>query len=210
MSARPDATRTRILDATYGCLADVGLAATTVEEAARRAGVSRATVYRHFPGGREELLQATIDAEVDRFFLDLRDAVAATPDFAAMLVEGLVFARCAVEGHDVLQRVLAAEPQQLVPQLADSAARVRPLVAAFLAPYLEQVALRPGVEQREAADYLARMILSYLGTSGSWDLTDRTAVAELVRTEFLSGIARVDDETGSALLSHADGGYRDR
>ncbi len=43
--------RERLLQATYDCVARWGLAKTTVEDAAREAGVSRATVYRYFPGG---------------------------------------------------------------------------------------------------------------------------------------------------------------
>ena len=46
----PD-VRERLLQATYACVARWGLAKTTVEDAAREAGVSRATVYRYFPGG---------------------------------------------------------------------------------------------------------------------------------------------------------------
>ena len=48
--------RQRILEATYACIARWGIFKTTVEDAAREAGMSRATVYRHFPGGREELM----------------------------------------------------------------------------------------------------------------------------------------------------------
>jgi len=50
--------RERLLQATYSCVARWGLAKTTVEDAAREAGVSRATVYRYFPGGRDELISA--------------------------------------------------------------------------------------------------------------------------------------------------------
>ena len=42
--------RVRIVDATLDCLARQGTAKTTVDDIARRAGVSRATVYRVFPG----------------------------------------------------------------------------------------------------------------------------------------------------------------
>lgn len=42
-------TRGRIVDATVGLHREVGPAQTTVAEIARRAGVSRLTVYQHFP-----------------------------------------------------------------------------------------------------------------------------------------------------------------
>ena len=70
-------TRTRLLEATYDCIARDGLGATSLEDAARSAGVSRATLYRYFPGGREELLGAVITWETLRFFLRLADAVRA-------------------------------------------------------------------------------------------------------------------------------------
>ena len=54
---RQDETRRRIVDATVALHAEVGPARTTVAEIARRAGVSRLTVYNHFPDD-ESLLEA--------------------------------------------------------------------------------------------------------------------------------------------------------
>jgi AcrR family transcriptional regulator len=51
-----EATRRRIVEAVVALHEEVGPAATTVSEVARRAGVSRPTVYSHFPG--EEALFA--------------------------------------------------------------------------------------------------------------------------------------------------------
>ena len=48
--------RVRIIDATLVCLARHGTVKTTVDDIARESGVSRATVYRAFPGGRDEIL----------------------------------------------------------------------------------------------------------------------------------------------------------
>lgn len=46
---RQDETRQRIVDATIQLHQSIGPAATTVTDIARRAGVGRVTVYRHFP-----------------------------------------------------------------------------------------------------------------------------------------------------------------
>lgn len=46
---RQDETRERIVDATIELHQTIGPAATTVADIARRAGVGRVTVYRHFP-----------------------------------------------------------------------------------------------------------------------------------------------------------------
>jgi AcrR family transcriptional regulator len=49
---RQEETRARIVDATVALHREVGPARTTVAEIARRAGVSRLTVYNHFPDDR--------------------------------------------------------------------------------------------------------------------------------------------------------------
>ena len=51
----------RVLDATLTCIARVGVAKTTLDDVAREAGCSRATVYRYFPG-KQPLLDAVVDA----------------------------------------------------------------------------------------------------------------------------------------------------
>jgi AcrR family transcriptional regulator len=52
-----DETRTRIIEATIALHGEIGGPATTVSAIAARAGVERATVYRHFPDERA-ILQA--------------------------------------------------------------------------------------------------------------------------------------------------------
>jgi AcrR family transcriptional regulator len=181
--------RTRILEATYACIARYGLAKTTMEDAAREAGLSRATVYRHFPGGRDELVREVIAWELARFFIRLAEAVAGVRDFAELLEEALLYAHEAVEQHELLQKMLQTEPERLVPTITVESARVKGLISAFLMPYLTgEVALRPGLDPAAAADYLARMLLSWIGSPGRWDLTNRSQVHTLVRTEFLAGI----------------------
>ncbi|HUA95396.1 MAG TPA: hypothetical protein VMB82_07685, partial [Acidimicrobiales bacterium] len=58
----------------------------------------------------------------------------------------------------------------------------------FLLPYLDRHELAPGVDPAEAADFLARMTLSYIASPGRWDLDDPAQVSRLVRAELLAGI----------------------
>lgn len=181
-------TRRRILQGTFECVARWGLARTTVEEAARQAGVSRATLYRYFPGGREELVDAVVVWELVRFFARLYDDVRDVPSLPGVLQRGLVFARQAMLQHQVLQRLLVTEPEILLPKMTTETERIVAMVAAFLMPYLARETLADGVDVHEAAEYLAHMTLSTIAAPGSWDLTDPVQVADLVRTEFLAGI----------------------
>jgi AcrR family transcriptional regulator len=171
--------RERLLQATYDCVARWGLAKTTVEDAAHEAGVSRATVYRYFPGGRDELIGAVVGWEFARFFLRLYEEV---------MERGLVFAHNAILEHEVLQRILQTEPEILLPRMTVEANETHKLVAAFLAPYLVRHGMEKGSDLDKAADFLARMVLSYIGSPGRWDLNDPEQVARLVRAELLAGI----------------------
>ncbi|TML65498.1 MAG: TetR/AcrR family transcriptional regulator [Actinobacteria bacterium] len=180
--------RERILEAAYECVARYGLGKTTVEDVTRAARVSRATVYRYFPGGRDQLVSEVIAWETGRFFGRLAEAVAGAGDFAGLLEEALVFAHRAIEEHEVLQKILETEPERLLPQLTVQSERILVFIRGFLLPYLERERLRPGVDPGEAADYVSRMLLSFTASPGRWDLTDRAQVAELVRTELVAGI----------------------
>jgi AcrR family transcriptional regulator len=139
--------RTRILEATYLCIAREGLANTTMEDAARQAGLSRATVYRHFPGGREELIREVIAWETARFFLRLAEAIAGTRDFADLVEEALLFAHEAIEAHELLQKMVRTEPERLLPTLTVESAKIRVLIAGFLVPYLTaEPRVRAGID----------------------------------------------------------------
>ncbi len=189
MAGSGDDLRARVLDATYAEVDEHGLRGLAVEAVANRAGTSRATVYRHFPGGREELIETTLRREVARFFAVVGSEVddgAGAVDHVAALVAA---AHRLLGEHRVFQRLLTAEAEVLAPPLAT----VHPMVHDALCAHLRSILarsgeVRQGVDLDRAADHGARMVLSYVGTSGSWDLTDRAQVDAVVRTRILAGV----------------------
>lgn len=182
------AVRERILDATVTCVGRSGMAGLTVEAAATEAGVGRATVYRYFPGGRDQLVSEAVTWEVAGFFTRLAAHVEDAADFRERLEQGLAFAHRSLAEHGVFQHLLATERERLLVRLDEVAPRTLGVVRGYLAGYLADEELAPGLEIAAAADYLARMVISFLGSPGSWDLDDPAQVAELVETVFLAGV----------------------
>ncbi|MCB1006505.1 MAG: TetR/AcrR family transcriptional regulator [Acidimicrobiales bacterium] len=186
--AGPADVRERLLAAAIERVATTGLAGLRMEDVARGAGVGRATLYRHFPGGKDQLVDEAITWEVGRFFVALAEEVADAPDLRARLERGLVFAHRAMAGHAALARVLETDRAQFLPRLQDTSALVVAVVRDYLAPAVAAERLRPGIDVDEAAEYLARMVLSFLPSPGRWDLDDPADVARLVDRQFLAGI----------------------
>ncbi|MEN9595257.1 MAG: hypothetical protein RLY23_1740 [Actinomycetota bacterium] len=185
-------TRERILEATYACIARHGLDRTTLEDVARECDLSRATLYRVFPGGRDDLLREVVVWEMGRFFGQLAEAVAGAPDFASLVEEGLRFARAALTEHAVLQTVLLTEPERLLPLMTVESERPLRFIVEYLIPFLEREEtagrLRPGVSVTDAAEYTGRLLLSLIGSPGTWDLADPIQTRVLVREHLLAGI----------------------
>jgi AcrR family transcriptional regulator len=184
--------RGKVLEGGLVSIGRYGLARTTVDDVAQASGVSRATIYRHFPGGREQIVRDTVAWEMGRFFTALGEAVVAAPDLCVLLEDALVFARKALAQHIVFQRVMQTEPERLLPLLTVESFRILPLIGGFLVPYLERERdagrLRGPAELGRTADYIARMVLSCIGASGVYDLDDPAEVRLLVREQLLAGV----------------------
>jgi AcrR family transcriptional regulator len=181
-------TRTRIIEAAHDRVLVDGVTRTTVESVAQHAGISRATIYRYFPGGREELTAAVVSWEVGRFVEQLQADGADAAGFAEWLARRLQAARRRLDEHEVLQRALAEEADQVLPPLVSVMPILQGMLRDEMAERLEGEQLRPGVDRGQAADLLSRLLLSFMGTAGVWELDDPAEVDRLVRTQLLAGV----------------------
>jgi AcrR family transcriptional regulator len=195
--------RVRIIEGTYACVARQGIGATSIEAAAQESGVSRATIYRYFPGGRDELISAVITWETLRFFARLAETVGDIEDLDAVLVEAVVFAHRAIAEHAVLQKVLDTEPGLLLPKLTVESGRLVELIRLWLVARFEGRGLAAGVAAHDGADYVARILLSFVSSPGRWDLADRAQVAILVRSEMIAGLVTPAAAPGLAVETKA-------
>lgn len=82
-STRADQTRSRLRDAAFETVRDVGLSGASARAIATRAGVNQALVFYHFDTV-SELLEAASDDAVDRAIASYREALDGVDDFDAL------------------------------------------------------------------------------------------------------------------------------
>jgi AcrR family transcriptional regulator len=192
---RPGSSRrTALVDAALVCIARHGTVKTTVDDVARQAGVSRATVYRVFPGGKDELLAAVADTERSRLFSALGARMGAADELADVLVAGIVEATTRIRSHAALAYLVEHEPDVVLGQLCfDAAERLLSTAAIFVAPFLGR--WMDADEAVRVAEWVARIVLSYTVTpSATVDLTREPDARRLVETFVLPGIQALDAE----------------
>ena len=180
--------RVRIIDGTLACLARHGTVKTTVDDIARESGVSRATVYRAFPGGRDEILGAVVDTEMARLFSALGVRLGTAGTLTTALVGGIVEASTRLRDHAALHFLVEHEPGMILGHLAfDESDRLLVTASRFTAPFLARW-MSPHEAER-VAEWAARIVLSYaISPSDRLDLCDEADATLLVTTFMLPGI----------------------
>lgn len=184
-----DTTEARVCAATLTCIARFGSAKTTLDDIARESGVSRATIYRVFPGGRETLFDAVLSSEVRRFFAGLSAELERCDDVEDLLVRGLGESMRFLVEHEALRTIVLLEPALLLPQLAfHRLETVLRMATAFATPYLEPH-VGSHADAVSGAEHLVRIVLTYtLHPSGDVDPHDDESIRALVRAHVLPGL----------------------
>jgi len=189
-------TRVRLVDGALRCLARQGIAKTTVDDIAREAGLSRATAYRAFPGGKDDILAAVVETEVARLFSYLAVVMGEAHDLEDVLVAGMVESARRLRAHQALSYLLAYEPGAVLPHLTFAGQDRVLLVAGDLAAPFFARWLEPEQASR-AAEWAVRIVLAYSSDqTPETDLTDPAATRALVRTFVLPGILALRVEAG--------------
>lgn len=185
-------TRERILAAAVRCAVNNGVRRFSLEDVASEADLSRATIYRQFPGGRDQLVQEAATWEVARFWRRVAEGVESGATLEDRLTVGIVTGAEMIRRSPIMANLAEEEVAELATALRPSEPLVHEVIRSYLRDLLDREAvagrLRPGVDLAEAADYLARMVLSVLSAPVGRDLTDANAVRELVRSQFVGGL----------------------
>jgi AcrR family transcriptional regulator len=155
-------TATRILDATLATMADHGVARLSLEDVAKRARLSRQTVYRYFPS-KGVLLEATVLREEQVFISNMIAAAGRHKELEPALRAAIEAALRTGQAHALLNRLLATEPNALVALVTTDRGPVlsaaRQALEEILAGWLPRA---PKARLGMAADAVARLLVSYV------------------------------------------------
>jgi AcrR family transcriptional regulator len=186
------ATRDRIIAAATQCFLQLGIAKTTMHDVAHSADLSRGTVYRYFPD-RRSLVDATITQHARRYYDEAAVAMSAEPTLASQIgAFAEVFARTfashrygAVVPDDLeVFRIMASDVDGALGRMT-----------VFLQPYVRDAKTRGevgvGVDNREASELLARMLMSLtvMPESAVFDVKDPKSVRRYLERHAVDGLS---------------------
>jgi AcrR family transcriptional regulator len=183
--------REQLLDVGRASFAEKGFDATSIEEIAARAGVSKPVVYEHF-GGKEGLYAVVVDREMS----DLLDrlTVALSADHPRQLVERaalalLTYIEEETDGFRILTRgsPVAGPSGTFSSLLNDIASQVEHILAREFQARKMQAKLAP---------MYAQMLVGMVALTGQWWLEERKPSREVVAAHLVNlgwnGLAHLD------------------
>ena len=131
----PAVTADPVLRACFDGVLDFGVTRVTIADIARRAGVSRMTVYRRYDD-LPTLLSAVLREELSHALATIEAALPASLDARSRAGMAVVGVTRAVGSHPLLRRVLEVDPEALLPLIVDRLGSTQRLAREHLATTL--------------------------------------------------------------------------
>lgn len=174
------------------CIVKWGWEKTSLDDVARAAQCSRASVYRKSEGGKPEVLAAVLEAATDRVLAQLDAALTDCTSLRDCLVIGLSTAAKTFDQDPTLQALIVSDRSSILPIVAFD--RLTPLVDKYSAYLVVRLAESTASisDSRSITGWSIRMLIAYVFRAGDarFDLSDEQAVDHLVSTYLLPGFER--------------------
>ncbi|PRW61969.1 TetR/AcrR family transcriptional regulator [Actinopolyspora mortivallis] len=193
-SSRNDAA---ILDAARECVLAIGLRRATLTEVARRAGVSRPTVYRRWPDMRA-LTADLLTRELRALLPDPGERPHNTREYG---VDGIVDTLATVREHPLLVKILETDPELLTTYTFDRLGTSQREILDVFETVLRRGQRDGSVAEGDPAEMAATILLVVQSAALSWRVvSDRLPASRLdehLRT-MLDGYLRPRPGTSSS------------
>jgi AcrR family transcriptional regulator len=160
--APDDPDHERIVTAALDAFLDFGIRRTSMGEIARRSGLSPATLYRRF-SGKDEVVWSVGRREAARLVAQVDGCVDPGAPAEDQIVAMFVAFMGGLRQNQLLHRLLATEPEVVLPLLTSGAGPVLQLGRAYLAEFirrLQRTGDLPDYDPDPVAEMVARVALS--------------------------------------------------
>lgn len=148
-----DEARERILRSAAECFKRFGVAKTTLEDIAGQAGISRATLYRTIPGGRDEIVLTVLLTEAGNSLMPIREEISKLPTFREQLIEGFAQSIEVARRDPNLVILFTSESLPSSVRIPGAIDAISTSLAAYIAPLAER-ARRSGELRSDLTDEL--------------------------------------------------------
>jgi AcrR family transcriptional regulator len=135
-SIRNNGSEDRYLDAARDCILATGWTRTTLTDVARRAGVSRMTIYRTWPD-MQTLLADLMTREWGGVVAEVASAGAGLAP-AERLSRGVSRTVTALRSNDLLRKIVEVDPELLLPYLLQRRGRSQDNILGLLEPLIAE------------------------------------------------------------------------
>lgn len=187
----PD-VRDRLLDATEGCLARYGASKTSMEDVAKTAGLSRATVYRYFEN-RDALLLGVASRQASNLASEALGYLGKFDNMADWLVEGLLYTLREIPKRPAFAAlVMSLDTSSASRLFLGSSGMVQigvGVVSPMFATAKAQGLVREDVEVDMLIEWLLRVLWTYLNAP-SQIATDEEAMRKLFRMMIIPAVLK--------------------
>jgi AcrR family transcriptional regulator len=182
-----------ILDGAMSAFLDFGIRRASMNEIAKRAHISPATLYRRF-ANKTALVEAVVLREAREFVVAVDNRVDRAASAREQVVEGFVAFTVMLAGNRLLRRLLITEPETILPQLTIGAAPTLALGRAYLAETLRRLQEEEGLPRFDVdgvAEICARLALSLALTPDGIIPIDDEAAARKFADEHITALVRL-------------------
>lgn len=184
--------RERLLDSAEGCLEQFGPQKTSMEDVARAAGMSRATVYRYFEN-RDALLLGVASREAAKLANEAIGYLQRFSTISDWLVEGLLFTLRELPNRPVFASLVTSLDSRSSGSLLLGSTGLIQIGVNVLGPMFanakEQGLLRDDVDPEMLVEWLLRMLWTYLNAP-SQVATDEEGMRRLFRMMLIPAVLK--------------------
>ncbi len=182
----------RIFDAAQECFARYGFQKTSMEDIAREAGLSRRSVYRHFPD-KAALFNEVAEARTRIFLDEIVRRTSGLSSLSAQIEEVARLTNRFVREDPISTALRREDPDSLARMVSTGARELLAMAMEAIVPLIEAAIqrgeVRADLDVRRAAEWITRMVFSLTATpSVTFDISDPEQTAAFIREFLLPGL----------------------